>query len=582
MILGATSNGISIASNGTSLTGTVYLDDAFVGAVDLKADVDQSRIAGSSTFSAGQNLTSTTLVHFSGTPTPTVNQSTMGTWATTSAGGYRQRITNLPAGCYRHEWQASIGGSNVGASQGLCAAINGACGNDDYTGFIQSTTLVHQVTVIGFECFSSNQSQVDFGLLGQSSAGSITASNYPINFKLTYFGSGSVYSSTNADTDWASCGHVPADFTGFGTVTNIETQCKREGSDLLMRGKFIAGSPTAAEARLNLKLAGTTLVSSPLIPSLQLAGDLVQAFSGATYFRNTVLIEPSVGYMTFGVQNSTVNGLSKASGTTGFTNSALSINARIPISGWTNSNIIIGQFNGLESCTNTLECTDTFSAKISSVGVVSDENIDWLTGNASVSDTSLYALTFKTGLFSVTPNCTLTPQSNNSGQTLTTYVSSNSASTLSARTLVNNAKVVFDYYIICQKQGADYIGKTAKAVASDQNTRTPGLIKTVRFSASFGGATADTTCTSTPCTIYNNKGSIISSVTRSATGSYTVNFTGLASVPNCQWSSKAYTSGWAPVCLGTGKTSSLINLSCQANSQAQDHAVEISCDGETP
>jgi hypothetical protein len=38
-ILGATSNGVSIASSG-SVTGTVYIDDAFVGAVDLKQDIN--------------------------------------------------------------------------------------------------------------------------------------------------------------------------------------------------------------------------------------------------------------------------------------------------------------------------------------------------------------------------------------------------------------------------------------------------------------------------------------------------------------------------------------------------------------
>jgi hypothetical protein len=38
-ILGATSNGISIASTG-AVTGTVYIDDAFVGAVDLKVDTN--------------------------------------------------------------------------------------------------------------------------------------------------------------------------------------------------------------------------------------------------------------------------------------------------------------------------------------------------------------------------------------------------------------------------------------------------------------------------------------------------------------------------------------------------------------
>jgi hypothetical protein len=35
--------------------------------------------------------------------------------------------------------------------------------------------------------------------------------------------------------------------------------------------------------------------------------------------------------------------------------------------------------------------------------------------------------------------------------------------------------------VICQKQGADYIGKTAKAVASDQNLRIPGVTKSVTY-----------------------------------------------------------------------------------------------------
>ena len=48
-ISSSTSNGISIAAS-SSITGNVYIDDAFVGAVDLKQDVDQSRIAGESYF----------------------------------------------------------------------------------------------------------------------------------------------------------------------------------------------------------------------------------------------------------------------------------------------------------------------------------------------------------------------------------------------------------------------------------------------------------------------------------------------------------------------------------------------------
>lgn len=154
------------------------------------------------------------------------------------------------------------------------------------------------------------------------------------------------FSTTNADTDWQSCGHTASDFTGFGTVTNIETQCKRQGSDLLMRGSFTPGVGTAVEARLNLKLNGVALTSATTskIPSIQLAGDLVRASFSTTYFRNSVLIEPSVGYITFGTQSSTTEAASiKATGTQ-FASVKTSINARIPINGWENSNVIIGSF----------------------------------------------------------------------------------------------------------------------------------------------------------------------------------------------------------------------------------------------
>jgi hypothetical protein len=299
---------------------------------------------------------------------------------------------------------------------------------------------------------------------------------------------GSVYTSTNADTDWASCGHVPADFTGFGTVTNIETQCKREGSDLLMRGKFTSGATTAVEARVNLKLSGLTLTSAPssIIPSIQPAGDAVRNANSTTYFRNTVLIEPATSYITFGSQTSLANGLTKMTGSGSGIGSGeiLAINARIPISGWNNSNIIIGQFNGLESCTDSYECTDVFSAVPSATGVVSNENIDWLDGNCSVSGTAIYTCTFRTSIFTQAPNCNVTAAP---GASSLNYASIQSVSSTQLIYRINNYTGTMvqatPAHIICQKQGADYIGKTAKAVASDQNDRTPGITNAVEVSA---------------------------------------------------------------------------------------------------
>jgi len=151
-------------------------------------------------------------------------------------------------------------------------------------------------------------------------------------------------SSTNGNTSWASCGHTTSDFTGFGTVTNIETQCKRDGDDLVMSGKFTSGTPTAVEARLNLKHQGMALTSSGTgkIPSLKLSGSMGRNAASTTYFGNGTLMEPSVGYITFSQQSSVENIITKRLGSDVVQVGAIVVfNARIPIAGWENSNVIV-------------------------------------------------------------------------------------------------------------------------------------------------------------------------------------------------------------------------------------------------
>jgi hypothetical protein len=80
------------------------------------------------------------------------------------------------------------------------------------------------------------------------------------------------------------------------------------------------------------------------------------------------------------------------------------------------------------------------------------------------------------------------------------------------------------FWIICQKQGADYIGKTAMAVASDQNVRSIGSTNVDIQSVYFGsGANCATVCSTSPCNICNQVGSKITTVSRSSTGSYNIN-----------------------------------------------------------
>jgi hypothetical protein len=368
-ILGATSNGISVNTNGTSVTGTIYIDESFVGVTNLFADVDASRIAGEAYFAgtASCNWTraSTTIGAFGAAaacPGPTIAHQYLGSWQTTDSDLPRVTVNNLPAGIYKAKFLmrhvlATSGNSGFSINDGTtsCEPQYGKTGG------------VGAYTFVAVECtfrYNSSGNRV-FELYAGSTANTITVSNdtaasprISTKFILEYFGSSSVYTSTNADTDWASCGLTGSAFTGFGSsVPTPSLQCKRQGSDLLIKGTFQAGTtPTAVEARMSLPTWNGVLLtsaSSSVIPSVQLAGNATLNASSTNFFGNYTLIEPSVTYITFSRQDSTRNAYTKSLGTEiSSSGSQFSINARVPINGWNNSNIITGQFKELMTVPN--------------------------------------------------------------------------------------------------------------------------------------------------------------------------------------------------------------------------------------
>jgi hypothetical protein len=580
-ILGATSNGISIASTG-AVSGTVYIDDAFVGAVDLSATADASRIAGEAFFAGTTSCqwtrSSATIGAFSAVaacPGPTIQYSSIGSWQTTDSDLPRITINNLPAGVYKAKFLANYSVTTAGTSS---FAINDGTTTCEPVVIGNITTATIESIVECTFIYTSSGNRV-FELYTANNSGNTTtisnnqtAPRASTKFILEYFASGSTYSSTNADTDWASCGHTTSDFTGFGTVTNIETQCKRQSGDLLMRGKFTSGTSTAVEARLALKLGGLSLTSagSSIIPSLQVAGS--GSYSAVGNFIPQVLIEPSVSYVTWGVQASASAGASKALGSTvAASGTTTAFSARIPIEGWQNSNIIIGQFNGLESCTDTYQCTDVFSAKVSAAGVVSDENIDWINGNCSGGNP--YTCSFRSSLFTVSPNCTV---SINEALNTTVRIESTSSSSVVVRTLnYTPASTVSGFNIVCQKQGADYIGKTAKAVASDQNIRTPGIVKSVLYSAELSASGV----------VSSERGDFINgNCTNAAPSICTFNSGAFASTPNCSVTSNGGTLG--TFCqFGAKPSTSSASITC-ANDSGGNFTTSliktIICHGEAP
>lgn len=134
-----------------------------------------------------------------------------------------------------------------------------------------------------------------------------------------------------AMSDWTA--YTPT-FTAFGTVTVQSFFWRRIGDSLQIHGRFTAGTVTAAEARVSLPPG---LTSSANITTLEVVGDTVINANGAA--TDYTMIEPSVTYVTFGVQASGNNGLTKANGTVVCaTGNAVSIlGVQIPIAGWSSN-----------------------------------------------------------------------------------------------------------------------------------------------------------------------------------------------------------------------------------------------------
>lgn len=141
------------------------------------------------------------------------------------------------------------------------------------------------------------------------------------------------YLDTLLVTPWVA--YTPT-ITGAGTATNISFRSRRVGSNLEIHGKFTSGIATATEARLTVGFNGTdgNVTSDSDLPSGTMpAGLMLRNVNGS--FQIYALIEASVGYLTFGAQESSLNGLTKANGSAVWANGNIyGIQATIPIEGW--------------------------------------------------------------------------------------------------------------------------------------------------------------------------------------------------------------------------------------------------------
>lgn len=228
-------------------------------------------------------------------------------------------------------------------------------------------------------------------------------------------------------------------FTGFGTAASVNFVSWREGAYLCVEGKFTTGTCTATEARISLGFGGgnSNVTSLSTLASPQLCGYQAGPASG-TSVAGTVLIEPSVSYLTLGFTSVSSTGLTKLNGNS-FTNaSAMSLFARVPIAGWSS---------------NTVMSNDTDTRSV--VAIITGDPASATSGNPIIVPTVSYdshgAYSASTGRYTVpvTGQYKLygALQSASSATTLTIY--KNAVSTSLAGNLDSNGEATYCSSVNC-------------------------------------------------------------------------------------------------------------------------------------
>lgn len=249
-------------------------------------------------------------------------------------------------------------------------------------------------------------------------------------------------------------------WTGL-SPTGVEAMWRRVGDSIELSVKFIAAGGSASELRMNYP---NSLIASSKIPSIKVVGKVGDLSASITIIDSYVLAEPSVGYITFGyMQSNSTGALTKQNGNSGVVNGTTSFFATIPIEGWSASGV---SFDG--RCQTDIQCTNEFVAFVSAAGVVSGENLDFINGNCSISDTSLFNCTFNSGIFTAAPVCTANIDPNTSGSSQGADASATSTAA-TIRVLAGGIKSAQPFNIRCTRS-TDFVAKqTITGYFSDIN-----------------------------------------------------------------------------------------------------------------
>lgn len=349
VVLGSASVGFKIKASST-ITGDIYADECYAGPATVKVDTNNISTWQSFTPTGTWNTNvtysgkwrrvgDTAEVTFKATLSGAPNAVSLAFNFPTSVIGQvdTTKITSTDIG------NISLGGNVLDSGverlgiDGLYV-ISGSTVNPYYYRAASGTNPV-RTTLVDV----SNVAPITFGA-GDSVEVTIAV---PI---VGWASSGSIYSSTNADTDWQTCTFASTSWQGLGTVDYSNLKCKRQGGDLKIYGKVVTGTASASSLQIPLPVwNGSQLTSKSTIPSSTMAGRITRSNASVNNTKDySLIIGPSITYMNMSYNEFTTatNPLSAATGSSLFGNNETIVfeHVTIPIEGWENSNITIGQF----------------------------------------------------------------------------------------------------------------------------------------------------------------------------------------------------------------------------------------------
>ena len=576
-VFNSTNNGIVI--KGSSGTGTTYIDDAYVGIMPANRmpEISQAQLIGTLTMTGCSNTGWTNSTTSFTTPTNTgCTYSATGDVLAPITQTYGFRISNVKAGTY------FVTSSGATLRQDAAATASGATtrwsdGTNTYPAgglflgvFQQLNTPFPQPATFTYTSSASSVSinmQVAAFAAGGGARIEPDAVNAKIVFHIYYYPPKSkVYSGATIYP------HAQL----FGTVSYAGSL------NCIWSITSAAYSNFAADADCNNPTStGRINAPSTKIPAFVLpAGSPIGTYQivtragfggGASGGRNHYYrYSDGTRFSTSGLiyQSNSIPVQSEMSGQITYT-SAITSDQTIQIQGGSSSgettvnansstnlwgltfevyyfppqdNPIIGTFEGIEKCEDDFECTDVFSAKVSSAGVVSSENLDWLNGNCTLFGNSQFRCNLNSGIFTVAPNCTASikgvPVSNSNIEAVSsTRVDVYTYNTTPA------LDVARDFELICQKAGSDFKPKTAKAATTNEMMYVPNVTRPKTCYYAFGGASATlaspTNCAASPCVEVYDSCSAGTPPNRTGVGTYNpivfANGTWKSNVPiNCK------------------------------------------------